>query len=65
MNLFCPLLYFKLDFKAASGKQKATPILADKIEPRKNTFNLQRQHRSLKKYQAAFPKYEISEQILP
>ena len=49
MNSLFPLLHSDNDFKATSGKQIATPILADKIDPNKNTMSLQRQYRSLKK----------------
>ena len=49
MNSHFPLLHSDIDFKATSGKQIATPILADKIDPKKNTMILQIQYRSLKR----------------
>ena len=42
MNPLFPLLHFNVDFKATSGKQIATPILADKTDPKKNTMSSQK-----------------------
>ena len=44
MNAFCPMLCFNLAFQAACRKQKATQILTDKFDPKKNTLSLQRQY---------------------